>query len=112
VRAFPSADRAFASDVTNAIGNALADAPDDELVSAVERLLHRRYPNVTIHHQADLARLVEWDDIWYAYRDGRIRPVSAERERLYDLLAAARRTTDDSAAILERSQTVARSAKF
>ena len=68
--------------------------------------------NVTIHHQAYLARLVEWDDVWYAYRDGRILPANAERERLYMLLEAARRTSDDSATILERSRSVARSAKF
>ena len=111
VRSFPTADRVFAGDVSSAIESVLETSPDDP-VTVVSGLLRRHYPNVTIHHQADLARLVEWDDVWYAYRDGRILPANAERERLYMLLEAARRTSDDSATILERSRSVARSAKF
>ena len=112
VKAFPSTDGVFARDVAVAIEAVLTHAPDDDPVPVVEGLLHRSYPNVRIHHQTELARLVEWDDIWYAYRDGRIRTPSSERDRLYALLSAARRTADDSSEILERSRSIARHAKF
>ena len=73
VRAFPTTDTTFARDVTDAVEAVLAQSPDDGAVTLIEGLLHDRYANVRVHHQSDLARLVEWDDVWYAYRDGRLR---------------------------------------
>jgi hypothetical protein len=112
VRAFPSTDATFGRDVVAAIDGVLTQSPGDDAVTIVEGLLHRRYPNVRVHHQTDLARLVEWQDVWYAYRDGRVRPPNTQRERLYSILSTARQTRADSAAILERSQSVARDARF
>jgi hypothetical protein len=112
VRTFPSTDATFGRDVAAAVESVLAQSPGDDAVTIVEGLLHRRYPNVRVHHQSDLARLVEWDEVWYGYRDGRVRTPSSQREHLYELLSSARRTTDDSAALLERSRSVVRQAKF
>ena len=52
------------------------------------------------------------EEIWYVFRDAMVRPRSEDRDRLYRELAEARRTLDQSRALLERSQTTASRAGY
>jgi len=112
VKTFPTSDRAFASAVVASVQAALDTPSEPALWQRTQAILRRSYPNATIASQSDLAKVVQWDRIWYAYRDGRIRTWNVQRERLYALLATSRRTAAESESVIERSWETARRAKF
>src|SRR5262245_37236045 len=112
VKTFPSSDRAFATAVEASIKAAIEMPSDAALWRRTQAILRRSYPNAHISSQSDLAKVVQWDRLWYAYRDGRIRTRNVQRERLYALLATSRRTAAESESVIERSWETARRAKF
>ena len=113
VRAFPATDQAFA----DAAGDALLEALEAREALAtihdvVEKRLRGAYRNARIHVQDDLGHLGPGETVWYAYRDGRIRENDPRRERLYTVVAAARRTVEESKVVLGRSREASRAAGY
>ena len=113
IHSFPASDQDFAS----ATGDALADAVSrrvapETLREVVEQGLRAAYRNARIHVQDELGHLGAAEVIWYAYRDGRIREVDARRERLYSVVAAARRTMRESEVAMNHSREITRAAGY
>jgi hypothetical protein len=113
VRSFPASDRDFADAAGAALGEARRATDDpDAIRDIVLDRLGRDYRNARIQVQDELAELGSGEVIWYVYRDGRIRDVDAHRERLYEVVASARRTLQTTEATLEHSRTISRIAGF
>lgn len=113
VRSFPSSDLDFADATGDALQAALAtsDAPQT-LAGVVEKRLRVAYRNVRIQVQDELGHLGAQETIWYAYRDGRIREKDPVRERLYSVVAAARRTVRESEVAMDHARQVSRAAGY
>lgn len=113
VRSFPSTDLDFADAAGDAFQAALGtrDAPET-LAKVVEKRLRLAYRNVRIQVQDELGHLGAEETIWYAYRDGRIRENDPVRERLYSVVAAARRTIRESEVAMDHARQVTRAAGY
>lgn len=113
VRSFPSADQDFADAMGDALDAALVHpgAPAS-LAEIVQQRLRSDYPNVRIQVQDELGHLGSEETVWYAYRDGRIRENDPVRERLYSVVAAARRTVRESEIVMDHARKVSRSAGY
>ena len=113
VRSFPSSDLDFADATGDALQAVLAtgDVPDT-LAGVVEKRLRFAYRNVRIQVQDELGHLGAEETIWYAYRDGRIRENDPVRERLYSVVAAARRTVRESEVAMDHARQVSRGAGY
>ena len=113
VRSFPSSDLDFADATGDALQAALgtSDAPET-LAGVVEKRLRLAYRNVRIQVQNELGHLGAEGTIWYAYRDGRIRENDPVRERLYSVVAAARRTIRESEVAMDHARQVSRAAGY
>ena len=85
-----------------------AAASGDEIEST-RQLVRANYPNVQIVPRDEMSGY-ETSPVWYAFRDGRVRPRDPDRERLYASLTSARETIDRSRIALEHARRVARSA--
>ena len=108
LQTFPSCDRDFAAAVAEALVDVRRSTNDpEELRLGVTERLRASYRNVRLVWQEPLGSVVPRQATLYAFRDAAIRPASAERERLYGLLAAARRTVNASREVVERSQRIA-----
>lgn len=113
VRSFPSSDLDFADATGDALETALAtEAAPESLAEVVQNQLRRAYRNVRIQVQDELGHLGSQETIWYAYRDGRIRENDPVRERLYSVVAAARRTVQESKVALDHARNVSRAAGY
>ena len=112
VRSFPSSDLDFADATGDALQAALgtSDAPQT-LAGVVEKRLRLAYRNVRIQVQDELGHLGA-QTIWYAYRDGRIRENDPVRERLYSVVAAARRTVRESEVAMDHARQVSHAAGY
>jgi hypothetical protein len=112
VHSFPVSDTAFRTAVLRAVDRVLTEAlaPGDEIESTRE-LLRQAYPNVQIVRRDDMSGY-ETSPVWYAFRDGRVRPRDPDRERLYSSLSSARETIDKSTDALEHAKRAARSAGY
>lgn len=113
VRSFPSTDRDFADAMGDALDAALAKrgAPET-LAEVVQKRLRSGYPNARIQVQDELGHLGSQETIWYAYRDGRIRENDPVRERLYSVVAAARRTVRESEVVMDHARKLTRAAGY
>ena len=113
VRSFPSTDLDFADATGDALQAALGsgDAPET-LAGVVEKRLRLAYRNARVQVQDELGHLGAEETIWYAYRDGRIRQNDPVRERLYSVVAAARRTIRESEAAMDHARQVSRGAGY
>jgi hypothetical protein len=110
---FPSADATFRHDVQRA-GEAVGeDMSDAEGHRVLLDLLRDRYRAVDIVTQDPLAQheLLPLR-VWYVFRDGRLRPPSDRRERLYAAMAAARATVDASRSAMADARSAARTAGY
>jgi len=92
---------------------AAAEADDDGPldIDVVEERINERYRNAHIVVR-DHFSAYELMPVWYAYRDGRVRPFDAQRERLYASLDRAREVLEQSDAAIEHSRAAARSAGY
>ena len=80
--AFPSTDAQFAQMVSSAMEATRHVATDaDDVREAVTRALRRAYPDVELVVGGDLARLVEREETWYVFRDGRAVPPGGSPDR-------------------------------
>jgi hypothetical protein len=113
VRSFPATDKDFADATGDELAKAVAAQADPlTLHEVVEERLRSAYRNARIRVQDELGHLGSQEIIWYAYRDGRIRESDARRERLYSVVADARRTVREAEAVLGRARAVSRAAGF
>jgi len=113
VRSFPSTDRDFADAMGDALDGALAtSSAPATLAEVVQQRLRGGYPNARIQVQDELGHLGMQETVWYAYRDGRIRESDPIRERLYSVVAAARRTVRESEIVMDHSRKVSRAAGY
>ena len=111
-RPYPDSDPAFAAEVAAALRECHGMTTDaEELRAGVAARLRRTYPNTRVVARETMASLVAGEDVWYVYRDRAIRRPDDRRDRLYQVLAAARRTVEasrtalyDSAGALRRAQ--------
>jgi hypothetical protein len=112
VHSFPVSDAAFRAVVLNAVDRVAVDDFDsgDEIENA-RVLVRRTYPNVQIVRRDEMSDY-EARPVWYAFRDGRVRPRDPERERLYASLNRARETLDRSSETLEHSRRAMRDAGY
>jgi len=113
VHSFPVSDIAFRTAVLRAVDRVLTDdasASGDEIESTRE-LLRQAYPNVQLVRRDEMSGY-ETSPVWYAFRDGRVRPRDPDRERLYSSLSSARETIDKSTNALEHARRAARSAGY
>src|SRR3954452_1964965 len=113
VHSFPVADSAFRVAVLAALKAALIDdgeAPPPDL-DAAQTAIRERYPNALLVPRDDMGGY-ETRPVWYAFRDGRVRPRSDDRERLYASLTRARESTERAEEVLNRSAKVAREAGY
>lgn len=113
VRSFPSSDLDFADATGDALQAALeADDATATLAGVVQDRLRHAYRNARIQVQDELGHLGARETIWYAYRDGRIRENDPVRERLYSVVAAARRTVHESEVAIEHARRTTRAAGY
>lgn len=113
VRSFPSTDVDFADATGDALQAALeADDAPATLAGVVEERLRQAYRNARIHVQDEFGHLGSSETIWYAYRDGRIRETDPVRERLYSVVAAARRTVRESEIAIDHARKISRAAGY
>jgi hypothetical protein len=84
----------------------------ETLAEVVQQRLQGGYPNARIQVQDELGDLGTQETVWYAYRDGRIRETDPVRERLYSVVAAARRTVRESEIVMDHSRKVSRAAGY
>jgi hypothetical protein len=110
---FPSSDANFRDDVQRALSHLSETQTDDERRRQLLAELRPLYRPVEVVPQDEFAHLdLQPIRIWYVYRDGRVRPVDDQRERLYAALASARRTCDQSREVLSDALSVARAAGY
>jgi hypothetical protein len=113
VRSFPPTDQDFADAMGDALDGALATSSEPEtLAEVVQQRLRGGYPNARIQVQDELGHIGSGETIWYAYRDGRIRENDPVRERLYSVVAAARRTIRESEVVMDHARKVSRAAGY
>jgi hypothetical protein len=113
IRTFPSGDADFARATHSALDRSVPDATDvRSLASVVDRRLREAYPNSRIVPQDEMGRLGKGEQLWYVYRDGRVRPPDERRERLYRVVGEARRTVAAAETTLDHSRAIAREAGF
>jgi hypothetical protein len=80
--AFPSTDPQFAQVVSSVMEGARQATTDaDELREAVTRALRRAYPDAELVVGGDLAQIVDREQTWYVFRDGRAIPPRDPPER-------------------------------
>lgn len=113
VQTFPSGDRDFADAVAAALTDERRSTNDpEELRVGVMRRLQRPYRNVRLVWQEPFSSVVPRQAVLYAFRDAWIRPSSPDRERLYGLLASARRTVATSREVIHRCEEAVAHAGF
>src|SRR5262245_53494311 len=113
ILSFPSADAAFREDVDRASETITEQMTDDEGRAHVLRELRAWYRSVEVVAQDHLAQNELLPHrVWYVYRDGRVRPPSERRERLYVAMASARRTCDASRTAMADARAAARAAGY
>lgn len=107
LQTYPSGDRDFADVIAAALADERRSTNDPEEIrrGVIERV-GGVYRNVRLVWQDPFSSLVPRQEILYAFRDASVRPTSADRERLYALLAASRRTIAASRDVLERSDAI------
>jgi len=92
VHAFPSADQQFGGDVSRALDDARARTTDPEAARlTVVSTLRQAYPSIRLVPQDELAGLLPGSEVWYAYRDGAVRPTISARDRSSRVLGVVRR---------------------
>jgi hypothetical protein len=107
VRTFP-AERRFADDVRRVAADASTPPCTDEVLrSRIESALRAWYPRLTIHARTDFGALDQAEILWYALRDGRVRPEEPRTDRLHAALATARDVTDEAEAALRHARETA-----
>lgn len=103
-RPYPDSDPAFAAEVATALKECRASTTDaDELRAAVTARLRQTYPNTLVVARQPMASMFAGEELWYVYRDRALRGPSEQRDRLYQALAAARRTRAASRSALDES---------
>lgn len=71
-RTFPSGDPAFEQEVARALEDGRREVDDAEALRAVvTRRLRAAYPGARVIRQASMASVVDSEEVWYVYRDGR-----------------------------------------
>ena len=75
IRCFPSADRAFATEVSRLVEE-LPDPSAGDAAEELERLIRKRYPSARVSLQDPLASFGGEGHVWYVYR--RDAPATAE----------------------------------
>lgn len=71
-RTFPSADTTFAAEVAQALEDGRREVDDaDALRAVVTRRLQSAYPDARVVPQSPMASVIDSEDVWYVYRDGR-----------------------------------------
>jgi hypothetical protein len=94
VRCIPSSDSAFRDAAVAALNALDGKVTADEIEHVLCASLIGRYPQVDVHRQDDLARVVD-DEVWYVYRDGRpSREILSEMARLSRSSASADKRSD------------------
>jgi len=112
VHSFPVSDIAFRTAVLRAVDRVFVDAlTSGDEIEGVRKLARENYPNVQIVRRDEMSGY-ETSPVWYAFRDGRVRPRDPDRERLYSSLSSARETIDKSTNALEHARRAARSAGY
>jgi len=105
-------DAAFRAVVLKAVDRVTGDGAESaDEIGATQDLVRAAYPNVQIVGRDEMSGY-ETRPVWYAFRDGRVRPRDDERERLYASLGRARETLDRSGEALEHARRTARSAGY
>lgn len=113
LRVFPSSDADFRRDVERALLELPRDLADAELRDLLAGAMRPWYRSIEIVIQDELGHLsLDPTRTWYVYRDGRLRPPNARRDRLYAALASARRTREASVAALDDARAAARQAGY
>jgi hypothetical protein len=113
LRTFPASDHAFADEVRRVLAAEAETVRDEEtLREATIAGLRRWYRSVAIVVQDDVARMDPDTRLWYVYRDGKLRRLNPELERLYGALDSARRIERESDLILNDAAATARSAGY
>jgi hypothetical protein len=112
IHSFPVSDVAFRAAVMRALDVVLTPGGESgDEIESMRVAVRVRYPNVQIVRRDEMSGY-ETRPVWYAFRDGRVRPRDPQRERLYESLSRARETIDHSYDALEHSQRAARSAGY
>ena len=80
---FPDDDRILREEVEASVARLPADLGQDDARDAVQRDLRTWYRSLVIHERSLLGSYPDdQSQVWYVYRDGRIRPRSGELDRL------------------------------
>jgi hypothetical protein len=113
LRCFPTGDATFREDVERAALTLAEDlSPQERMAGLVERL-RPWYRSVEIVPQDELAQFDHFpNDVWYLFRDGRVRMSNERRDRLYAALASARQTLAASQVAMSDAFEAARAAGF
>jgi hypothetical protein len=111
IHSFPVSDVAFRVAVIRALDAVYAGFAADDEIESIRAAVRARYPNVQIVPRDEMSGY-ETRPVWYAFRDGRVRPRDPDRERLYAALSRARETIDHSYEALEHSERTTRSAGY
>ena len=97
VKTFPAVDRQFAAEADRVLGE-FGEVFAPEWAEAALSSLRRAYPNATFRWRDDLAGYS--GRVCYVFRDGRVRPDDARRERLYNALARSRELRGESGKVV------------
>jgi hypothetical protein len=111
VLVFPGDDVALRYEVDRALREIDDGLPEAGQISALQDRLRRWYRSLTVRTRDTLGGYE--DDptqVWYVYRDGRIRNRHESLERLYIALAEARATIRTSEIVLSNARTGSRRA--
>jgi len=105
---FPADDDAFRREVETALVDLVDAGPLEAQRVVLEERLRTWYRSVQVRRRDSLGGYAgDLGEVWYVYRDGRIRPRNDVLERLYRAMADARATyrTSERALGDARSQT-------
>jgi hypothetical protein len=107
VHLFPP-DRALSADVARIWASLAADRVDDETFREdLEEQLQHWYPRLAIQSQSDLAALTQEEEVWYVFRDGRVRAENAVRDRFYGAMSSARSTREELESTMRQAEEAA-----
>jgi hypothetical protein len=110
VATFPSEDKRFHQAVVAAF-LAEGQATGPEVGERVARRIRSVYRGAVIQLQHPFAQL-GGVDVWYAFRDGRVRANNVKLERLYEALSVAQDTARESEQRMEKAGAIAVAAGF
>jgi hypothetical protein len=107
VQLFPT-DATLAADVARTWASLVPDRVDDATFRAdLEEHLRRWYPNLSLQGQSELAAMTQEEEVWYLFRDGRIRRESPVRDRFYGVMSSARSTRDEVLSTMRQAELAA-----